>query len=531
MTSYFSRLNPVPGFPPYTGPYTVGTLDVELPVSELDSASPAPDNSVSTVQYRVFYPCDPGFRGKNINFIPSPQREYIAAYTRFLGAGNALSEFISFFPRILHYVQIPALKNAPLLKPSTTTARWPVMLFSHGLGGSRNVYSHIAGSIASHGMIVVCPEHRDGSTPVSFVRDVPSTDSKHILGKKSKTRVQYRHVAHTKSPEVEAGRNAQLRIRLWEMGLIFDSLVRLDTGEDLSNLNTSTIPLSLFKEKMDVHRPGKVTFAGHSFGASTITQLIKSTFYAPRNSEAPATYTPLFTPTSRSHIASQITTQTPAILLDVWCLPLRAESTRWLWNQPFPAYTKAGQGGASLLAVESQAFYNWREHLAATKRLLSPDPSITAPFDYAGKGVREPAFYYAKSAAHLSQSDFGILFPWLTKRFLAVEDPERILRLNVRAIAQLLRNNGVEIGKTSRQDMELEDANAEETTDDEKILAKEGVRGWSWISTNVDEDGAKKGRGQVEDSEMTEPSEAIIENEMMKETKSEAANLAPQEKL
>ncbi|TVY46793.1 putative phospholipase A2 [Lachnellula cervina] len=534
MTSYFSRLNPVPGFPPYTGSYNVGTLDVELPVSELDSISPAPDNSISTVQYRVFYPCNPDFKGKNISFIPSPQREYIAAYTRFLGAGNALSEFISFFPRILHYIQIPALKNAPLLEPPTTTGRWPVMLFSHGLGGSRNAYSHITGSIASHGMIVVCPEHRDGSTPISFIRDVPSTNpnkpsEKHGF-RKSKTKVQYQHVAHTLSPEVEAGRNAQLRIRLWEMGLIYDSLVRLDTGEDLSNLNTSTIPLSLFRGKMDVHRPGKVAFAGHSFGASTITQLIKSTFYAPRNPEAPASYTPLFTPTSRSHISSQITAQTPAILLDVWCLPLRAESTRWLWDQPFPAYTKGGQGGASLLAVESQAFYNWKEHLAATKRVLSPDPSTTAPFDYSGKGVKEPAFYYAKSAAHLSQSDFGILFPWLTKRFLAVEDPERILRLNVRAVAQLLRNNGVEIGKTSRGDMELEDANAEETTDDEKILAKEGVRGWCWISTDLHEGGAEKDKGQVEDSKTTEPSEAVVENELMKETESTAVNLAPQGK-
>jgi len=96
MASYLSRLSPVPGFPSYTGPYHVGTLDIELPVSELDSPSSAPDESITTVQYRVFYPCDPDFKGKNINFIPSPQRDHVAAYTRFLGAGNTLSEFISY---------------------------------------------------------------------------------------------------------------------------------------------------------------------------------------------------------------------------------------------------------------------------------------------------------------------------------------------------------------------------------------------------------------------------------------------------
>jgi platelet-activating factor acetylhydrolase len=315
------------------------------------------------------------------------------------------------------------------------------------------------------------------------------------------------------------------------MGLIYDSLLRLDEGKVLSNLNTSTIPLSLFKGKMDVHRPGKVTFAGHSFGATTTTQLVKSTFYAHKNAEAPATYTPLFTPSSRSHITSQITPQTPVILLDVWCLPLRAESTRWLWNLPFPCYTEAGKGGASLLAVESQAFYNWREHLSVTKRLLSPDLSTTSPFDYAGKGVKEPAFYYAKSAAHLSQSDFGILFPWFTKRFLAVEDPERILTLNVRAMTQLLRNNEIEVRKTSHEDMELEDGNAKETMHDAKILAKEGVKGWCWVSTDVDEEDTKEAKGQVEDSERTEPSEAVVGNELLKQREGTTAKLASQGKI
>lgn len=388
-------------------------------------------------------------------------------------------------------------------------------------------------------MIVIAPEHRDGSTPISFIREVPSTNvnqngEKPKSSKKSKKRVHYNRLSHTPSPEVEEGRNAQLRIRLWEMGLIHDSLIRLDEGEALTNLNTSTIPLSLFKGKMDVHRPGKVIFAGHSFGATTTTQLVKSTFYASKNAEAPSSYKPLFTPSSRSRIASQITTQTPVILLDVWCLPLRAESTRWLWNLPFPCYTEGGKGGAGLLAVESQAFFNWREHLSATKRLLSPDPSTTSPFDYAGKGVNEPAFYYAKSAAHLSQSDFGILFPWFTKRFLAVEDPERILRLNVRAVTQLLRNNDIEVGPTSQEDLELEDANAAETTNDEKILAKEGVNGWCWVSTDVTEEDVKaenEALAQGQDSKITEPSEAIVSNELLKKQEGTAAKLAPQGKV
>jgi len=95
MTTYLSRLSPIPGFPSYTGPNKVGTLDVELPVSQLESPSPAPSDDIPTVQYRIFYPCEPDAKAKSITWIPSPQRGYVSAYSRFLGAGTYLAEFIS----------------------------------------------------------------------------------------------------------------------------------------------------------------------------------------------------------------------------------------------------------------------------------------------------------------------------------------------------------------------------------------------------------------------------------------------------
>jgi hypothetical protein len=96
MASYFSRLSPVPSFPSYTGPYKVGSVDVELPVWELESPSPAPGDNISTVQYRIFYPCETGTKGKPESWLPQPQRGYMSAYTRFLGTGSMLAEFISY---------------------------------------------------------------------------------------------------------------------------------------------------------------------------------------------------------------------------------------------------------------------------------------------------------------------------------------------------------------------------------------------------------------------------------------------------
>lgn len=404
------------------------------------------------------------------------------------------------------------------------------MVFSHGLGGSRNAYSHLVGSIASHGVIVIAPEHRDGSTPISYIRDAPTSNEagEKIPAKHGKRIIDYRRLSHTASPEVEEGRNEQLKIRLWELGLIHDSLLKVDEGKQLRNLNTTSVSLSLFKNKMDVHTPGKITFAGHSFGAATVTQFVKSTFYSPQTSQAPKDYQPLFTPSSRSPIAQQITPNTPVVLLDVWCLPLRAKSTRWLWELPFPCYSKNGPGGKALLAVESQAFFKWRVHLKATKRLLSPDPSSDS-YDYTKKGGEgefpQPNFYYADASAHLSQSDFGMLFPWVVKKFLAVEEPERVMRLNVRAILQLLRSQGIEVSPTSPVDLELEGKDGAETQNDAQILGrKEEVRGWNWLDTNiedmtdVDDEANTKGAPESNSAEATEePTNVVIRNELLKQ--------------
>ena len=92
------------------------------------------------------------------------------------------------------------------------------------------------------------------------------------------------------------------------------------------------------------------------------------------------------------------------------------------------------------------------------------------------------------------------------------------MKLNVRAILQLLRNTGIDVGKTSAADMELSDTPKEDTNNDTLILGKEGqVRGWHWLSTDVEDladvDYEVEAEG-VED--MKEPSDAVVGNELLK---------------
>ncbi|CAK7242428.1 MAG: hypothetical protein STHCBS139747_003920 [Sporothrix thermara] len=468
--AYLSRLNPIPSFPEYTGPYKVGTVDIEIPVSDLDSPSPAPEGTdgLLTVQFRIFYPIAPDAEGKRITWLPAPQRSHVSGYTQFLGIGPVIAELVSFLPRHLHYTTIPALKNAPLLAPNTPSGRWPTMIFSHGLGGSRNAYSHIVGSVASHGVVVICPEHRDGSSVVSFVRDPAAQDR--FFRQSRRSVVPYQRVPHDETPEVWELRDRQIRIRLWELGLIHDAVLRIDEASSSpsvpatlpTNLNTSTpaAAVTQFAGKLAVHAPGDIIWAGHSFGCASVVQLLKTTYYADAP-ELARIAEPLYTPRKACRLREQICERSPTILLDMWCFPLLSPSQRPLHDLPLPAYAAnvpTAPGGKALLAVESESFVKWIPHLHGTARVLSPDPAapvvLAAAFERpSGVRLPEPNVFYVENSAHLNQSDFGLLFPWLTKKVFGAEEPERAIRLNLRAILQMLRNNGVAVARTCPSDL------------------------------------------------------------------------------
>ncbi|KAF9874999.1 putative platelet-activating factor acetylhydrolase [Colletotrichum karsti] len=453
VASFFSRLSPVPAFPDYTGPHKVGTVDIEVPVSELESPSPTPYSAseIYTVQCRVFYPAVPESNGKRINWLPSPQRQHVSAYTQFIGIRPMVADMISFFPRHLHYTTIPVHKNAEILEPDTLNRRWPTMIFSHGLGGNRNTYSAVAGSLASHGVVVICPEHRDGSAVASFVR-IPDKQDQYFV-RNTRRAIPYIRLDHEARPEIYEAREDQLRIRLWELGLIHVVTVNLDLGMAMTNLNKSTPSLTQFKNKLHVHEPGCIIFGGHSFGSASVVQFLKTTYYAESSALAHVPK-PLFTPRRDSALCNQITEKNVTMLLDMWCFPLLAPGSSALFDLPLPAYANkpAAPGGHAILAVESDAFFKWKDHLHVTARVLSPAPStqLITPSVFRRSGVRlpEPNFFYVENSAHLSQSDFGVLFPWLTKKIFNSEEPERALRLNLRAQLQLLRANDVPVART-----------------------------------------------------------------------------------
>ena len=396
------------------------------------------------------------------------------------------------------------------------------MVFSHGLGGSKNTYSHIAGSLSSHGMVVITPEHRDGSAPVSIIQNSDAASSKVV---------EYRLIPHVYSPEAEDGRDKQLRIRLWELGLLHEALLKVDRGESVTNVAKQDVEyaqgdLSMFASMLDVYTPGRISWSGHSFGATTVVQFIKSIFYRDSTS-SPSSYQSLFTPSEFSPIHQQITPSSPIILLDLWNPPLRSSKTAWLWDKPLPCYSAYGDGGSNLLAVLSESFFKWRANLDLTKAVVFPPQGP----DRSPEKFTAPQVFYRMASAHLSQSDFSLLSPWLTKKFFKADEPIKTLSLNVRAILEMTRQNGINLALTSSLEME-EKASAKDSSlgidfrddrlskgQDFTILATDAsVKGW--ISLKAD--AYKNEIGEATNTNIGEkaiPSEAVVEGELMKTEK------------
>jgi len=283
-------------------------------------------------------------------------------------------------------------------------------------------------------------------------------------------------LSHTPSKEVYEGRDRQLRIRMWEIALAHIAMLRVDKGWTVENLDLNTSSskktredvLSMFKNTLDIHTPGKIIWSGHSFGAQTMHQLVKSVYYEPQR---PASANkPLITPAKDSFISKQITNASPLALLDLWGLPQHSPDQAWLWKLPLPCYTSETPGGRAVISVLSEGFFNWTGNLNDVKRAISPPTKYSGP---------EPSNFYPARSQHFSQSDFGILFPTLTSYFKA-EEPERVLKLNMRAMLQTFRRCGIEVSDTSRADMEIsDDSSVTKSSDDAAILSKvSDIRGW-----------------------------------------------------
>ena len=119
--------------------------------------------------------------------------------------------------------------------------------------------------------------------------------------------------------------------------------------------------------------------------------------------------------------------------------------------------------------------------------------------------------FYPKDSAHLSQSDFGVLFPNITKYIAKAAEPERTLRLNARAILEVMRRQGIQVADTTNADLELtgDEGQDEKARGDWKILSTQEGSVRAWVSISADEDSVKRPSSEVK-HEKEQTSAAVL---------------------
>lgn len=162
----------------------------------------------------------------------------------------------------------PASPGAPLKKPRGEQ-QWPLVIFSHGVGCSRLMYSSFCGELASRGYIVCAVEHRDGSGPSSSIRLADgSTRDFDFLNWQD---VYWPEYSEADQPADETRlRHDQLAMRKAEIEEIVNVMGRIAAGEDI--METGKMSPNFNRQHwgpswnaLHVERPIVI---GHSLGGS-----------------------------------------------------------------------------------------------------------------------------------------------------------------------------------------------------------------------------------------------------------------------
>lgn len=278
--------------PPYSGPYTVGTVDLEVPrpprrAGEEFFRDGSPAFELETVLFSVYYPASEGVESTKPRhpWISKPVSLTAEGYLSFANLNNFFFNPIATLGlwSLVGEREIPAEVDVPIASsekdleredPRNLTVepeyKFPVMIFSHGFASSRTDYTKYLGELASRGYVVAAVEHRDGSCPGTMIMRTDDGSEKplysfgvnDIEGFEDLDRAEFKQL--------------QLEMRQLEMEETYQVLKAINEGKgrevfDASSRNEGE-DLASWKDRLDL---GRLTVGGHSFGATLALRTLK----------------------------------------------------------------------------------------------------------------------------------------------------------------------------------------------------------------------------------------------------------------
>ncbi|KAG5946512.1 hypothetical protein E4U59_003737 [Claviceps monticola] len=315
--------------PAYSGPHTVGTMDLEVAVPEPRLVSDSifkedgsPAFELQTVLFTLYYPTERRYQSPHRRhyWIPKPISLKARGYAKFAHIDNVLVRpiFTFFLWAIAGDITIPAEVDAPLLSarspspPDTHNHQFPLLVFSHGMASSRTDYTHYLGELASRGIIVAAIEHRDGSCPGSLIMK-PATPSS--SGTTSPSTTTHQRLHFQESDLLLANKSAmttpqlkieQLAFRDAEIAATISTMQAIHANESLISSRGEGQHLHTFAQRIDMT---KLIVAGHSYGATGALQFIKQSYVSSSSSSSSSFSSPTSSP-------AQLPPPSAAIILD-----------------------------------------------------------------------------------------------------------------------------------------------------------------------------------------------------------------------
>ena len=225
-------LIPVFTLPNPGGSYSVGTETFHwVDSSRMEWFTDENPNDVREIIVQVWYPAF-----KNAKMNPEPYLDFIDLRAKTLAGAGAIPEF---FPSHLNHIYTNSFKNIPIIKSDQLM---PVVIFSHGITGTRHLHQAMYEFLVSRGFIVVALDH-------SFDANLTIFPDGHLADYRSNI---------TGHPDSLNVRTMQMNTRVADISFILDQLDKIQSGKIESQINA----------KIDLER---VAVGGHSYGGSTAT--------------------------------------------------------------------------------------------------------------------------------------------------------------------------------------------------------------------------------------------------------------------